>query len=120
MRVLADGRLWYNMRGQGHSASVFWSLDADRRLVLDKCDSVRLLVCPSSYEYFVGQKGCRYIDYLGQAPQSINLFAAIASLWLNVPFCCLNFHPVVQAVAHCVMMTLVSNLDLVAAAMLQP
>ena len=57
MRVLADGRLWYNVRGQDHSASVFWSLDADRRLVLDKCDGTRLatVVCIMSARQDVGE-----------------------------------------------------------------
>ncbi len=44
MRVLADGRLWYNIREKSSSASVIWSLDADRRLVLDKCDNASLCV----------------------------------------------------------------------------
>ncbi len=57
MRVLADGRLWTNVRGQGHSASVIWSLDADRRLVLEKCDGARLAftMCIMSIKKDVGE-----------------------------------------------------------------
>jgi hypothetical protein len=38
VRVLADGRVWLHMRDMGgHHVCAFWSRDADRRLVLNKC-----------------------------------------------------------------------------------